>query len=270
VRSTPPKPPPVVPVVPVAPPSAVEDQLLVVVIAGGSYGEQGPRSAVYPSYKSLWFTIADLVAPLGVHIYLVSMNPDVPTTISTDHQLIFKGQDSLVPGVLEESFLAMDYVFAKKLPGCNAPHILRTNLSSFWQFSKLLAWLKTKVGYFVAAKIGDGPFPSGAGTVLSRETCKMLLSENRTAWLASKEPDDVELGLILKAKKIPITPMNRFDLIHGPPDDPGNILKPDADLFHFRIKTNDPWLNVGIFTYLWADWYQLGKISDKRRDWKSS
>lgn len=57
------------------------------------------------------------------------------------HSLMFPGNDSLIPGVLTETILAMEYIDKKKLPGSDFKLFLRTNLSSFWRFDMLMKML---------------------------------------------------------------------------------------------------------------------------------
>lgn len=74
---------------------------------------------------------------------------------------------------------AIQYVFNNQLPGHAARYVLRTNLSSFWFFPGLAAWLQDMPQQqFVSAMVGQHKtqkFPSGAGTLMSRDVAKLLL-----------------------------------------------------------------------------------------------
>lgn len=230
------------------------DRLLVIVIAGGS------RGLIYPSYRSLWKAIAERVESFGVHVYLVSLDPNVNETIFENHQLIFRGTDTLVPGVLNETLLALDHIYANNLPGSKAGFVLRTNLSSFWQFNKLLQWLKGKLPPLVAAYIGGsgpGAFPSGAGTLMSVDVCKKMLALPREPLVNSKDPDDVAIGAALKPT--PITPMARHDMLGAHGDVKAVLTNPGY--YHFRIKSHDELRDIGVMTWMFNEWYEEDKLS---------
>lgn len=234
------------------------DRLLVIVIAGGS------RGLIYPSYRALWKAMADRVQSFGVHIYLVSFDPNVNETIFENHQLIFKGADTLVPGVLNETLMALDHIYANNLTGSKAGFVLRTNLSSFWKFNLLLQWLKGKLAPLVAAVIGGsgpGAFPSGAGTLMSVDVCKNMLALPREPLLKSIDPDDVVIGQALRPMA-PITAMPRHDLLGGQPDVPG--LLNNAGIFHYRIKSPDELRDIGIMTWMFNEWFEEDKLASAK------
>ena len=61
-------------------------------------------------------------------------------------RLIFPGSNSLIPGVLNETILAMNLISKNRMPGHDYKFLLRTNLSSFWRFDLLLKYLEKLAG----------------------------------------------------------------------------------------------------------------------------
>lgn len=237
--------------------ATLDDRLLVIVIAGGS------RGLVYPSYRSIWTAVADRVASFGVHVYLVSMDSSVNTTTLSNHRLVFPGEDSLVPGVLNQTMLALDYVHDRNLPGSKAPYVLRTNLSSFWQFNKLLTWLWDKATVF-AGYLGVGGFPSGSGTIMRADVCEQLRTLPRAQLLNTTLADDVAIGVALRSS-INATNMPRRDFLGGSAG-PEEL---SSTYFHYRIKSTDELHDIGIMHLFFSTWYEEARMSpDQTYQWQ--
>ncbi len=229
-------------------------QLLVLVIAGGS-------KPVYQKLRSLWNEAADLVEGLGVVVYLVGMNSEIkqPQFDKKHRMLSFPGKDSLIPGVLEETVLAMDYIVKQKTRGSDFKFFLRTNLSSFWRFDLLLHLLSRfknngplYAGYAYRYP-GLPPFAAGAGYVLNREAFDVVLAKRGE--LTYKEIDDVAVGRLFDKYKITIG--NTFSVcwVETPKvvkrDDKGGLVFPCSSYqFHFRIKTKEPEFDLEAWTFL--------------------
>lgn len=240
----------------ILPIEVVEEKLLVIIIAGGT------RGLTYPPFRAIWEAVAEAVKPLGVYVYLVSMNLTLREPIVNKQHIIFPGKDSLIPGVLNETVMAFDYVYEKKLPGHKAPFCLRSNLSSFWQFDKLLEWLRGKKTPLLAARIGKhhithAIFPSGAGTLMSRDLCDYLLAFNRSALLGPNIDDDLAIGEVFYMHNITAMLRNDFvDNYHLR----GNPLLESPDVFHYRIKGKDELRDIGLMTWMFSQWYKTDRI----------
>ena len=118
--------------------TSAPDKLLVVVIAAGD-------KPVYSVQRGLWRLIRERVRAAGVHIYLVGLEPNITQPVAADDgALLFPGVNSLIPGVLEATVRALEHVHQHRLPGSAAPFVLRSNVSTFWNFWRLLAWLADK------------------------------------------------------------------------------------------------------------------------------
>jgi hypothetical protein len=221
-------------------------RLLVVVIAGGT-------APVYTALRGFWRMISEKVAVDGVVVYLVGYNPSLTAPTLHKGTLVFPGTDSCIPGVLHESLDAVNYIYHNKLPGHDAKHVLRTNLSSFWNFKGLLNWLATKPSNnFVSALVGvygGAKFPSGAGYVLSRDLWMWIL-DNRSK-LNHRASDDVAVGELLATKSLEIDPMRRQDFV-GPAEVPSTF---SGDYFHWRVKSSMQTQDIAIFSSLFLSWY---------------
>ena len=113
--------------------TSAPDKLLVVVIAAGD-------KPVYSVQRGLWRLIRERVRAAGVHIYLVGLEPNITQPVAADDgALLFPGVNSLIPGVLEATVRALEHVHQHRLPGSAAPFVLRSNVSTFWNFWRLLA-----------------------------------------------------------------------------------------------------------------------------------
>lgn len=234
-------------------PATTEDRLLVIVIAGGS-------KPVYAALRGYWRLIQKQVAESGVFIYLVGLSPSLQEPKASEGSLLFPGTESLVPGVLFQTLEALQYVFDHQLPGYSAKYVLRTNLSSFWIFSGLLAWLQEKSHQqFVAAVVGyhnghkDEKFPSGAGTVLSTDVANLLLHHRREIDLNTI--DDVAIGRFLAKRSLEITPMSRNDTFIPNVAEVPSVYS--CHSFHYRVKADSgsQLQDVAAFSSLFLFWY---------------
>merc|ERR1711916_117406 len=176
-------------------------ELLVFVIAGG----------IKPPYEVLrtyWREIAHRVRPLGIHVYMISFDPTLNRTRwdKRSSSLTFPGEDNLVPGTLNETFLAMRTVHEQKLPGYDAKVVYRTNLSTFTRFDALLEYMarvdpkKPYYGGFLYEYTNFPKFIGGFGIIWNRLAYDLLRqSEARLRW---DKIDDVGIGHIFEELKV--------------------------------------------------------------------
>jgi hypothetical protein len=227
------------------------DHLLVVVIAGG-------EKEVYFLQRGFWRLIRQNVAKLGIYIYLTARDTSISEPVVSYDTIVFPGEDSLIPGILQHTLESFRYIKDHKLPGYQSRHILRTNLSSFWSFNKLLQWLANKpdegfVSAQIPAKTGDGiQFPSGAGFIISQDRLDQILASKDR--LDFNRPDDVAIGGFLNANNYTIEEMVRCDtftnqLITFP-------IEYNEDCYHWRVKTEIPYLPLQDVA-VWSNLYML-------------
>ena len=127
-------------------------ECLTLVIAGGtkvssggilkktppfrSCGSQNP----YPVLRTYWREIAHRMRRQGVFIYLVTFSEKIsqPRLDRRSYTLLLPGKNSLTPGTLNMTILAMNLIQKRKLPGHDHKIFYRTNLSTFTRFDRLL------------------------------------------------------------------------------------------------------------------------------------
>jgi hypothetical protein len=120
-------------------PAYTNTQVLVLVLAGGT-------KLQYEFYRVYWKLMAAQARRFGVQVYLLSFGQEL--RIARD-SLTFVGQDSLVPGCLKLTTLALRTIIQRGLPGSDFAALVRTNLSTFWDFRRLLlAPELQRIGFF--------------------------------------------------------------------------------------------------------------------------
>jgi hypothetical protein len=225
--------------------AAAGTKLLVLVIAGGS-------TARFGELRRMWLEAAERAVPLGVVVYLVSFGKE---TRVDKHSIVFRGTDSFVPGVLNETIMAMDLIKRQQLPGADFVHFLRTNLSSFLRFPLLLSFLsrmRDRPYLYAGFKLKNPdmpPFASGAGFLLNRASYDLILKKQRELWYNTV--DDVAIGFFLYNEKIFVAPAFTFCVLEEA------SLARDFRFSHcnkahflYRIKTGDPELDLNIWKHL--------------------
>ena len=178
-------------------------KLLVLVIGGGA----NPQ---YDLFRTFWKLIAAQMRAQDIHVYVLSLDPGLtqPLLDVRAGTICFPGADNLVPGVLNQTVLALELIARRKLPGHDAPLILRTNLSTFWRLQEL--WL------VLARRPAPGPlygglvysfegtaFATGVAVFWNAETVRVLLERHELLEYASKV-DDVAFGAFFpQVRRVP-------------------------------------------------------------------
>jgi hypothetical protein len=190
-------------------------RLLVLIISGGD-------DPVYAQHKEIWRSYMHKTP--GVDVYFV----EAGTPAITADTCTVAGSETW-EGILKKTMDAM-----KTLHSETYTHILRTNLSSGWNFGRLLDLLETLprhslyTGYHGLYKERI-PYISGAGILMTPDVCALLCHHEEELHAAGL-PDDVSIGAVLQAQGIPLgPPIPRVD-VETPthPIDPSGI--------HFRVK----------------------------------
>jgi hypothetical protein len=235
-------------------------KLLVLVIAGGT------KSVYYPQ-RSLWRLVAEHVRPMGVHVYLVARSPNVRTPTLQGTTILFPDELSVPKSErykterferISADFLVetLAYVLEARLPGKDAPHILRTNLSSFWRFDRLLQWLEPKaIGNYSAGFQGviDGhTFLSGAGLLLSRDVASLIVRQRHA--LDTTQIDDVAVSAVLRTNQVTMDAMTRCDdfarIVDALPHEFA------GDVYHWRMKApHAPMQDLALWASLYLKFY---------------
>jgi hypothetical protein len=229
------------------------ERLLVIVIAAGD-------KSVYKTERGFWRLIAQHTLKEGVHIYLAGLDSSISGPFASQETLLFPGKNSVIPGAWDSTVLALEYVMKNRLPGHKAKHVLRSNVSTFWDFKGLLAWLASKPqSNYVAAPIGRRAgitFPGGNGYIISLDVALLLL-QKKDSIPKVKEWDDFRMGLFLAQQHINITDsIPRIMVENIVPEVP---TVHDRKHFSWRIKSvypnHDPkqdmayWASLYLFFY---------------------
>lgn len=185
--------------------------------------------------------------PEHFEVYFLRADPDLatPYVISQD-SITVKTEEGLRPGILNKTILALD-AFAPRLKEFD--YVIRTNLSSFYVFPKLLNTLellpreRSYGGVMLLFNNHENADlnvvgASGAGIILSRDVAELLLSEkdDLSKYDPVKYADDVVIAYMLQSKNVIYINAPRVDF----PSKDEWLNHQDRILnssFHFRAKS---------------------------------
>ncbi len=186
--------------------------------------------------------------PEDITTYFIKGDPNLPTESEIqDNTLFTKTIDNYKPGILKKTILSME-----ALEGSLDQYsfVLRTNLSSIYNYPKLLEFVKRLPAercyaarplfpsYEVPKEYSKIPFGWGAGFILSTDLVKTIIAEKETLYAKIDElPDDVLIGMLLHEKKVPIIPVPFIALTKREEWHAIKNAMP-ADVFHFRAKSH--------------------------------
>jgi hypothetical protein len=192
-----------------------------------------------------------------VDTFFVRGNPDISKTFLRDDQtIITPHSECLIPGVLDKTIDAMEFV----INHYDIDFLIRTNLSSFWSSgnnlrNNCLSHLPTKRCYAGYAGIYKGQlFISGAGIILSSDIVRQLISNQEN--FDRELPDDVAIGRLILGNMAPIRVLqnSRIDITHfknQPDDDVISSLIPtifnNKNITHVRLKNPNRQVDVTLF-----------------------
>jgi hypothetical protein len=199
----------------------------------------------YLKLQDLWrsYMHAD---PEHFTVYFIRGNPDLATPFEIKGDDLFvKTEESYSPGILNKTVLAIDAM----LPKLNEyTHVIRTNLSSFYVFPRLLEFVARlpKEKCYCGIQMYIPPnnkyplikFVSGAGIIMSSDLAEMLAKEKDSIIKTNSElPDDVYIGLFFGNKSVNYLYAGRSDFITKEQWLAGKDFIP-KNAFHFRAKSN--------------------------------
>lgn len=188
--------------------------------------------------------------PAHFEVYFIKGNPELPTPFEIKGDDLFvKTEEGYVPGIVNKTILSMEAMLPRLK---EFDYVLRTNLSSFYVFPRLLNFVSTlpkkkcycgirmhipgswipKFGYTIN-------FVSGAGFLLSSDLVEMLVREKEDIFKFNNDlPDDVLIGLFFQNRSIHSIPAERMDI---PTRDQWIAQKDKIPerAFHFRAKNNN-------------------------------
>lgn len=202
---------------------------------------------IYTEHQRLWRLYSK--SHPDVTVYFLHQREDVTTPFVDEDRIWVHGRECL------ETIFDKTVAAFKFLPAGSYDFLVRTNLSSVWNFSKLLEFCETLPKETVYCGVLGNPGISGAGMILSPDVVRKLAEfsdrVDRGRW------DDVDFGRVAALCGIPSTPASRYD--------PRS--KQDVDQwwtrgYHYYLKDMQTGVRntaneLDVMTYLISKIYQL-------------
>lgn len=205
---------------------------------------------VYAELTKIWrsYMHSD---PEHIEAYFIKDNPyQFDNYMIHDDVIWTKTNESIIPGILNKTILAMECMFHRL---DEFDYVIKTNLSSFYVFSRLLKFLNTlpRTQCYCGAKIDflDYPFVSGAGTIFSTDLAKRMVF-SKDFFYDSTWFDDTRIGYFFQLNNIEIISASRLDLTLEKWFEISE--KVPLNIFHFRT-TQSPELRMTDELYLQND-----------------
>jgi hypothetical protein len=170
------------------------------------------------------------------HCYFITYD-NVPEITLDGDTLRIPGVESY-EGILAKTLTAFDYFLSRD----SYDFVVRTNISSIWDYPKLLEKLSTlpRSGYYGGSPGGcfdSVTFVSGSGMILTPDVCKKL-SDAREVALSFQNIDDVDIGLTCHHLGIPMDVSGiRIDIYSGWTLPPGG--------YHYRVRLQPFYTQTG-------------------------
>jgi hypothetical protein len=190
---------------------------------------------VYKHHREVWRTY--MKSHPNVDCYFLQSSPLVFVPTLTDDTLFLRGTERY-GSILAKTLAGLEYFLRRPYT-----HVVRTNLSSVWDFKALVSYLQTLPSSRVYGGMlcdGDGtmyPYASGAGILFTRDTAEALLAHRRLA-LSVGIIDDVDIGHTMRTLQIPLTAAPRMDFISLAHYEKTHDTIPPGT-FHYRVKHQD-------------------------------
>jgi hypothetical protein len=188
-------------------------------------------------------------------LFGANQNPE-ELGLKAENILVFDNViDTLVPGILQKTILALDYIHANY----SYKHILRTNLSSFFVESllniKSESLPSSSVYSGICGVYYNQHFVSGAGAWLSSDNVALLLKKREELLSVSETlPDDVAIGTVLTITSHQI---ERYDIIYNMDVESLDISILNS-CYHFRIKNLNRDLDIKYMKKFTSHLYSAG------------
>lgn len=208
-------------------------KLLVLIIASDHF-------PVYVAMQKVWKAYMNY-DPQHVEAYFIRADPNLPTLFSVEENVIWSKTDEGWPpasaGIINKTILSMEAM----LPRLHEfDYVLRTNLSSFYVFPKLLQVLQgmPRQKFYFGSNTGAGSvWGSGCGFILSTDLVRLMV-QHKDEFIGNKNHDDVLVGQFLHKKGIKLIQHKRHDLLNM---NDWNAIKDKlpSDIFQYRVKNDD-------------------------------
>lgn len=177
--------------------------------------------------------------PKDIKSFFIRKSAHVSSPTIEGDTIYTHGVESFYPGILEKTFDSMEYCLDK----FSFDYIIRTNMSSFWNYHTLLEKYTSFPNHnFVCAAIGiydNIPFPSGCGFIMSRDVVVNCINNSHMIDF-NRFFDDVMIGHLLQKLAIHITPGDRYDFTSSNTHITNHDITMSNPLshYHYRVKGN--------------------------------
>lgn len=216
--------------------NAKEIKLLVLIISSDYCPID--ECSIYLELQKVWKSYMHY-NPTQIESYFIRADAEMPTKFKIEDDVIWaktkEGWPPASDGIIKKTILALDAISPRLH---EFDYILRTNLSSFYVFPRLLKFLETLPRKGCYCGSGEG-FASGCGFILSSDLVKLLIAhKNEFLDKIHYSDDDVLIGAFFKKHGIKLLPHSRLDLLTL---DIWNQMKNkiNASVFQFRIKNDN-------------------------------
>ena len=194
---------------------------------------------VYRQQRDIWRLYMN--SHPDVDCWFVQYDPLTFVTVRTQDTLVFRGVERYGT-IFKKTVDSIAYCLART----SYDYVVRTNLSSVWDFQSLLAYLESapRERYYagqlgVHAESGIS-FASGAGFILSADVARTLLAHQHLG-RTLKEYDDVAVAACLRAAGVSPQPLPRVDFVSLAHYDAHHTEIPPG-AFHFRMKHHEGYM----------------------------
>ena len=191
---------------------------------------------VYSHHRDVWRTY--MTSHPEIECRFIESRPLVFLPTLTSDTLTLRGVERYGT-ILRKTIEGLEYFLTRR----TYDYIVRTNLSSVWDFKELLCYLATlpRERVYAGQRIVNAEtgveFASGAGILMSADVARTLLANQRIA-LSFPAFDDVAIAKALIASGIRPSSLPRVDFVslahyseHHDKIPPGSV--------HYRIKHED-------------------------------
>lgn len=194
---------------------------------------------IYRELQKIWksYMHSD---PQHIEAYFIRGNPHLPSLYEIKDDVIWsqteEGWSPASAGIINKTVLSLEAL----LPRLHEfDYIVRTNLSSFYVFPRLLKFLETlpKTGCYAGSHI-EGNAVSGSGYIISPDVAQLIVKDKYRLLNHRTPEDDLLMGEFMSEHQIGFIHHDRMDFYMRENWDmfKNNI---PVNLFHFRVKTMD-------------------------------
>lgn len=209
---------------------------------------------VYIELQKLWRTYMHQDRK-HIEAYFIKGDPNLNSDYAIKGDTIWsKTVENMVPGIFNKTILSIEAMAHRKE---DFDYVIRTNLSSFYIFPRLLQYMKTlptERCYCSYPLNADGicVYGSGAGIILSRDVAEKMVRLKKLLFHSNYSlADDTLIGIYCILAGIDLIPSPRLDI---PSLEAWKEIKDHIpqDTFHIRAKNMDERLRAKDEVYVYS------------------